>query len=401
MKLLRIRGSLRDASHWCEWAVISAGQVLESGSGPLAQAPRGARRVQFVLPAQDVLLVRRRLPAEARRRAGTALAYAVEEQTMDDPEANLVSWLGTAGEDDVLATVDRAGLARWRDALATFGARDAEVHSEILLLPWEAGQWGVAWSGSDGFVRTGMLEGMATDGGDAQSPPLALRLLAEQALAQGTVPNAVVVHPMHDEAAPDADAWTRELGITTRIAEVWNWRLAPADAGKPIASRRQDWGSLAGLAPRLRPAAWILGVALAFHALALAVDWTRLAGEQRQLRQAMEARFRASFPDALVVVDPLLQMRRNLAQARNVAGLPDEADFLVMVRKLAAAAAGMPPGQLRVLSYDTGRMTLELAVGDEAAVQSLVAGLATTGLVLEAPASGGGDAPWTLAVRAQ
>src|SRR5690606_14588689 len=112
------------------------------------------------------------------------------EQTMDEPEANLVSWLGTAGEDDVLATVDRAGLARWRDALAAIGARDAEVHSEILLLPWAAGQWSVAWNGSDGFVRTGTLEGMATDDGHAQSPPLALRLLVEQALAQGTSPDA-------------------------------------------------------------------------------------------------------------------------------------------------------------------------------------------------------------------
>src|SRR6185436_5416452 len=51
--------------------------------------------------------------------------------------------------------------------------------------------------------------------------------------------------------------------------------------------------------------AWILGVALAIQTVALMIDWASLAHEQRTLRRQMESRFRAAFPDAVAVVDPV------------------------------------------------------------------------------------------------
>ena len=169
---------------------------------------------------------------------------------------------------------------------------------------------------------------------------------------------------------------------------------------EPIVARR--WRLGPGTRARLRTVAWIAGVAFAIHAVALVADWTRLAGEQRALRQHMESRFRAAFPDAVAVADPALQMRRKLAEARHAVNQPDDGDFPAMIEKVAAGLKELPVGALRTISYESGRMTLELAVSDEALVRRVAARLIQAGLsvaTLPAAARTGRDTV-TMTVRA-
>jgi general secretion pathway protein L len=386
MSLLRIYCSLRDPPQHCRWALVNGGREPVAGEGRLAELPRHAERVQLVIPAAQVLITRARLPQAARRRAGSVLAFAVEEETVGEPGANQVNWLGSAGDTDVLAVVDRQGLARWRDALDTVGIRAYEVHCETLLLPWAAGEWSLAWDGHEGFVRTGEFEGVATDCGDRESPPLSLRLLLEEAEARSAGPAAIAVYMTAPDAAPDLEAWQRSLGVALRLAGPWDWRTTPPHAGISLTQERQRWRGFTGILARLRPAAWIVSGALAIHAVALVTDWTLLAGEQRALRQQMESRFRAAFPDAVAVVDPALQMRRKLAEARHAAGLPDSGDFLPMIEKVAAGLKELPAGSVRIVSYESGRLTLELAAVEEATVRRIMARLLQAGLSVDTSA---------------
>lgn len=392
MSLLRIYCSLREAPQRCQWALIGAAREPVIGEGALAQLPQRAERVQLVLPAAEVLITRARLPESARRRAGAVLAYAVEDDVVGDPDANQVSWLGTAGEADVLAVADQAGLKAWQEALDAAGIRGYEVHCETLMLPWMEGEWSIAWNGSEGFVRTSAIEGSATDCGDATSPPMSLRLMLDAAKARGEAPATIAVFATAPQAQPEIEGWQRALGVAVRLAEPWDWRTAPADAGISLAQERARWRLPPGTLTRLRPAAWILGAALAVHALALVVDWTRLASEQRSLRTRMEARFRAAFPEAVAVADPALQMRRKLAEARHAAGQPDAGDFLPMLANVTPALKQVPPGGVRVASYESGRLTLELAGIDDAGVRSIVARLLQSGLLVDKGAAASGAA---------
>ena len=387
MSLLRIYGSLLDPPQRCQWALVNNGREPVAGEGRLAELPRRAERIQLVVPAAQVLITRARVPHEARRRAGSVLAFAVEEKTAGEPDANQVSWLGAVGDNDVLAVVDKPGLTRWRDALAAAGVRGYEVHSETLLLPWTTGEWSLAWNGREGFVRTGEFEGAATDCGDREAPPLSLRLMLEEAEAHSAGPSSIALYTTGPDAAPDIEAWTRELGIAVNLAGTWDWRTAPPEAGVSLAQERQRWRAFTGAAARLRPAAWILGAALAIQAAALVIDWTSLAHEQRALRQQMESRFRAAFPDAVAVVDPALQMRRKLVEARHAAGQSDSGDFLPMIEKVMAGMKDLPAGGLRIVSYESGRMTLEVAANDEAAVHRIVTRLVQSGLSVEPAAA--------------
>jgi general secretion pathway protein L len=369
MSLLRIYAPLGDGPSRCEWALIEGLQSVR-GEGTLAELPRGAHRIQLVIPAAQVLITRAKLPPGARRRDARLLAFAVEEATAAEPEANQVSRLGA----DAVAVLDRKGLERWRDALEAAGLRAYEVHSEILLLPRASGEWSLAWNGAEGFVRSGEFEGAATDAGDPATPPLSLRLMLEQAR-----PDAIAVYG----TLPDLAAWQRELGIPMRAGGAWDWRAAPEQAGISLAQERRRWRVTPAAAASLRRAGWIAGAALALHGAALLADWMILGGEQRAVRAQMEARFRSAFPDAVAVADPALQMRRQLALARHRAALPDGGDFAPMIAKVALGLKELPPGALRTVSYESGRMTLELAATEDAELRRIAARLARTGLIVD------------------
>jgi general secretion pathway protein L len=383
MSLLRIYCSLREAPQRCQWALVGDKRETVAGEGPLTQLPQRAERVQLVLPASEVLITRARLPPSARRSAGAVLAYAVEDEIVGDPDANQVSWLGAVADSDVLAVADQQGLKAWHDALAAVGISGYEVHCETLMLPWITGEWSLAWNGHEGFVRTSELEGTAMDWGDPTSPPLSLRLMLEEAKSRGAAPASIAVYATVPDAQPEIDAWQRALGVALRLAGAWDWRTAPPEAGISLAQERVRWRLPPGTLARLRPAAWIVGAALAVHALALVGDWAHLSNEQHSLRARMVAQFRAAFPNAVAVVDPALQMRRKLADARHAAGLPDNGDFLPMIVDVAAALKQLPQGALHVASYESGRMTLELAGVDDSGLRRIVARLRQSGLQVD------------------
>jgi general secretion pathway protein L len=382
-----------------------------AGEGQIADPPKNASCVQLIIPAAQVLLTRVRLPDAARRQTGSVLAFAVEEEMLREPDANQISWIGFAGDEGVLAAVDKKGLTECLGALQAAAIRVDEIYCETLLLPWIPGEWSLAWDGQEGFVRTGEFEGGATDCGDDASPPLSLHLMLEEAERHGARPASIALYTIEPEGAmtfegdigsaggamknpataPDIEAWQRVLGIPVHIAGTWNWRSA-LQSSISLLQERKRWPLFSGLFSRLRPAVWIGAAALVIHSLAVAADWALLANEERVLHQQMETRFRAIFPAAVAVVDPALQMRRKLVEARHAAGVPDTADFLPMLKAVGPGLRELAPGGLRAVSYDSGRITLELAA-EEGLANRIAAQLRENGLRVDinpAPADAGG-----------
>jgi general secretion pathway protein L len=377
MSLLRIRCPLLEEPLSCQWIWIGDDELPLTGEGQIADLPKNASSVQLIIPAAQVLLTRARLPDAARRQTGSVLAFAVEEEMLREPDANQVSWIGFAGDEGILAAVDKKGLTQCLDTLQAAAIPVDEIYCETLLLPWTPGEWSFSWDGQEGFVRTGEFEGGATDCGDDVSPPLSLHLMLEDAERHGARPASIALYTIEPEgtmtfegsaggtmknsaAAPDIEAWQRVLSIPVYIAGTWDWRRAP-QSSISLLQERKRWPLFSGLFSRLRPAVWIGAAALVIHSLAVAADWALLANEERTLHQQMETRFRTLFPAAVAVVDPALQMRRKLGEARHGAGVPDTADFLPMIKTVEPGLNELAPGSLRAVSYDSGRITLELA----------------------------------------
>ncbi len=384
MSVLRIAFPDTGAPGHCQWSLAGGNAAPVSGEGPPRNLPRAlvkrASRVQLVVSAAHVLITRMHLPPSARRGSGSLLAFAVEERTACEPAANQVTLLGAAGDAEVVAVVDRKSLQDWRAALGVVGIHELEACAETLMLPLPPGGWSLAWDGREGFVRTGELEGGATDCGDRSSPPLSLQLMLADARARNAAPGSIALHLSAADAAPDIEAWQRILGVALRAAPAWDWRTAPAASAHDLFPAAGRWRIGPDTAARLRPVAWIAAAALGIHILALGADWARLASEQRTLRARMESSFRAAFPEALAVADPVVQMRRKLAQARHAAGKGDDGDFLPLIAKAAAGLRDLPAANLYAVSYESGRMTLEVAAGDPASVRRIVARFAEAGL---------------------
>jgi general secretion pathway protein L len=385
MSVLRVYCRISDAPVQCAWLLTGRTREAMAGEGPLSTMPRGADRVEMIVPASDVLITRAHLPPATRRRTAAVLSYAVEEETLPDPAQNYVCRLGAVGAAEVLAVLDIQALARWTEALAAVGIAADEVHCETLLLPWRAGEWSLAWNGAEGILRTGQLEGAATDCGCAQSPPLSVRLALDGADER---PECIAVYVMQPGAEPDVDSWAEALGIPVLLVGSWDWRSAPVDGSVSLVQPRSRWSGMGASLRELRPAAWIAAAALAIHALALLVHWTVLANEQRELNRRIETTFRAAFPDATAVVDPVLQMRRKLADIRHAAGKTDDGDFLPMLEKAAAAIKDLPTASVRATSYGAGQLRLEIAA-DDATMRRVLGRLRQTGMSVEAAARGG------------
>jgi len=384
MKLLRIYASLLKPPQRCQWVLINEGHEAVSGEGLLTDLPRHAEQVQLILPASEVLITSAQLPKSAKNNAGSVLAYAIEEETVSEPDSNQVHWLGTARDTkNILSVIDKVSLVRWQQALAAVGIHDYEIYCETLMLPYTPGEWSLAWNGAEGFVRTGEFEGAATDRGDSDTAPLSLHLMLEESKACNAEPSSIAIYTATSGVTPDIKKWAHDLGVSVRAAGNWDWRNAALNSITRLTRTEQRWRAFSGIALRLRPALWILGAVLLIHASALLIDWSSLSNEKHNVRQRMETRFRDVFPDAVAVTDPALQMRRKLSEIHDNMDQPDSGNFLYMIEPIASAIKELPMGTVHALSYENGRVIIELTSLNDQDAQKITAQLLPSGMRVE------------------
>jgi general secretion pathway protein L len=301
-------------------------RVVEHGTAVPAGLPR-LPRVELVVAAPDVLLIDVALPRLSGARLRAALPGLAEPALVGDVEHAFVaaSRPDAAGR-ATLAVVDRALLRRALDLLGRLKMAPVSATPEPLTLALRPGTW---------RVRPGRCLRMSERLGAACSPgepPVELRLALEQAGRQiaDARPDTIEVEGELDTAA----AWEAELGVKVHA-------VVPERArAEPVALELLQYE----FAPRIVEwRAWRLPATLA-AALALVwiaglnVDaWLKLR-EERALRGRMNAAFRSVFPQVPVVLDPVAQMRRGIADLRAGAGTGDASDFVALTASFAQVA---------------------------------------------------------------
>jgi general secretion pathway protein L len=369
------------------WAAIGPG-----GAGPLqsglAGAPPGADAV-LVAPATAVRLTAAKLPAKNRRRLAR-LAYAVEEGLAADAAAlHAVAGPDLGDGRTVVAVCERAWIDAALAAVRAAGLSPVSMRVETLLPALEAGSWSVVCSGSGGFARTGAASGFGFDQAAGRAP-LALKLaLAETA----SPPRRIALRCAPAVSPPDAAAWTTELGV-------------PVTAGAPFPGLEPGWeqsielldgefargGRLTGMLPparALRPAAIVAALIVIAQLALTAGEWLVLRSEKQRLQARMEQQFREAFPGAQQVIDPVLQMQRQLAQLRRQAGVADDADFLVLAARAAPALAG---ARVKRINYEQSRLEIDAAFATPQAAEAARRSLTGSGTPVEFSAGAGNEA---------
>ena len=340
-----------EAASRVAWKLFdSRGEALRSEATPLADIPRTSQ-VEVVLPAERVLFARLKLPRVNMATIRELLPYAVEDRLLADPShIHAVAGARNARGETIVAVVDREWLQGALDALVRAGLTPTRAWSESALLAGGQGDWHVVWGAGRGMLVDD--EGVAATFDRGPGVPLAVRLALDEAAARGDRPDLVRVHTADGQALPDLAAWSREVGLPFEAGGQWE----TIRGGQPAASSidlLQGEFSPSERAPKRIPRAalWLAAALAAFQLGFTAIDAARMASERSALEARREAIFRAAFPEARVVVDPELQMARNLAELRASRGLGGGDEFLVRMTELARAGRAV-----NAVEYANGRL---------------------------------------------
>lgn len=348
-----------DAATRFPWMLMDdRGGVLREDTTTLDMAPRAEER-EAVLPASRVLFARLKLPRVSPTTIRELLPFAVEDRLLADPShIHAVAGEKTASGETVVAVVDREWLRAMLDALEDAGLAAARAWPETDLA--SRGQWHVAWSARRGMLVDDDGAGATFDHEASGALPLALRLALDEAAARGAKPAGARIHLEGNARLPDLAAWSAESGVAFSNDSRWE-ELAK---GNPDRSRFEllqgDFAPRRRSLPRIPRAAVVLLAAIAVLQVAfVGFDALRLERERVRLEGEREAIFRAAFPEAKVVVDPDLQMSRNLAELKRARGIVVEDDFLVRLTR----AASEPGGPAKSIEYSGGKLLVRRGNG--------------------------------------
>lgn len=335
----------------CSWKLFDGrSELRREDRGTLASMPR-ASVVEMVLPAERVLFARLKLPKVNAATIRELLPFAVEDRLLADPSRiHAVAGSRNARGETVVAVVDRDWLRARVETLASAGLKPTTAYCESALLAGGKGDWHVVWGPSRGMLVDDEGVGASFDRGSGL--PLALRVALDEAAARGDKPASVRVHVEGGEPLPDLARWSSETGVAFAAGTQWETLANGQPAANTIDVLQGDLAPRRASALRI-PAgvAWLAAAIVVAQAAFIGVDSLRLTRERDRLEGQREAIFRGAFPEAKAVVDPELQMSRNLEELKRARGLAAGDDFLAQLTRIARESKSV-----RSVEYDGGRM---------------------------------------------
>lgn len=370
-------------SEW-DWLLASdTRQLMRQGRDPVARLPR-AGSVVAVLPPEALSWHRLPIPKAPAARLRAALAGLLEESLLED-EADLHLALAPgwkAGEPGWVAVTHRAWLRGQLAALEAAGATvdrvvpawapNGEPAGHAYATAQPAGQT-LAWRDPEGLACLPLHGGGARTWVAGRSQGATVRWSASGDSAQplAHLDAETVAARSAADVALDAAAWDGNLR---------QFDLAPQHRGSRLLS--ETWRRFRS-DRAWRPVRWGLVALVAVQLVGLnAWAWQQRQALARQ-KAAMTSLLQGSFPHVRAVIDPGVQMQKEIELLRASAGRPGETDLEPMLQ---AVDAAWPPsrGPADSIKFEPGSLTLASAGWTPAEVEGLRSRLQPFGLDAEA-----------------
>ena len=378
--------SFLDAETAVSWQLFDRqSMLLGAGTGRLSAAgevPRAGRTV-LVIPARRIVCIETPLPPVSAQKRDALLRYAIEDKLTIDPATVHAVVLGMSGSpasnNHVVAAIDRAWFASVLRWLSDAGIAPAQAVSAAALIPVADGEWSVVLDGAhgvaqrpDGFAYS--FDVNTQDGLTAhatripQEPPFALALALKEARDKQLSPSrlSVFVDQAGDQPADVlwVAAWQRSLDCPVRVAAKTAPMMVTSRAGNLLSGEfappNPSRGWLMVLKPALTVGAMIAILQLAFTI----IDAWRLDQRRRTLENEMTQVFKTAFPGAQAIVNPPLQMQRNLQAMQRERGLNGLDDARLLLAQLTAIIKSVPNLTPTGITIGEGSVTVEALVAD-------------------------------------
>ena len=377
-----------DSATPAAWTLLDgANAILRTGVGPLDTLPR-AERVIALAPVGRLLWIETALPPVAPAKRNALLRYAIEDKLTIDPSTVHAVILGNSGNsgnsghsgkaDHVVAAIDRTWLVGVLQWLTRGGLPADNLISGATGIAVAAGEWAVVLDHTHGYAKRADGFVYNLDIGRDREPPFGLTLALKEARQHQRAPTALVLHaaPSRDPSPPlDAALcrrWENLLDVPVRLAAPSTTLLqALVAAGKSANLLTGEFAPREALGKWLeilRPALIAAALIVVLHLAFTLIDNARLNAERGALEAQMTGLFKTAFPNAQAIVDPPLQMERNLAQMKLERGIATQADAQMQLARLTNLLQALPgaPPSIQSLTLQGGVATLDAVLNDAA-----------------------------------
>ncbi|MBQ5950102.1 type II secretion system protein GspL [Massilia sp. ST3] len=358
----------------CRFALVAdSGAIEQQGEGPLrnlGDVVAASRRVVLVLAGADVTVLPVEAPPLTGARLRAALPGLVEEHILGDPlDCVLVAGPPLADGRRPVAVVQRDWFEPLVKTLLAQGARAVSALPAPLCLPLQPGSVSAAIGNGELILRQSQYEGLglAMDGNPAATLQTARALSGDAPL---------VLYVPHDQLG-EYQALLAEAGpgISLESEEWAHWiagsksstmDLVPGLGAAGVAQR--DWS-------RWRWPIRLALLAVLVNIIGLNVEWLRLKGEADAVRAQINQTFRSVYPNT-PAIDPVAQMRQNIARAKAGSGqiAPDEFHWLAGAVGEATRTLARQPG---IASIEFRERALTVRVKPETIDPSVTAQMKT------------------------
>ncbi|MDH3688949.1 MAG: type II secretion system protein GspL [Gammaproteobacteria bacterium] len=341
------------------------GTVLDRGEADsLSAIPRSRWGVTLVavVPGEEVVTRKVSVPSRNRRKVLAALPYALEEGLSADVDAlhfALLDW--RPGADATVAVVSRERLDAWLRELEEAGLKVQRMLPDYLLLPIHPqARYTVAKAGVDRIcVRAEQMAGMAFD---IDAMEFWWRELTDKTISIA-VNDAELARQLIKLDGSAVSEW--EIGD-----DFTSWVAHHRKSGPEInllqgtyadSQRDQSTGGL-------KVAATMLALAAAIKVGADSAEYFSLKRQNEQLDAQIVQTFRTTFPDITRIVNPRVQMEREVIALTSGAAGRGEFQYL-----LATVARAVPPSQatLEEVAFRDNALLITISTGNFAGLDQL------------------------------
>lgn len=388
------RTAADQVEHWIELPCAYAcptpdGGIEREGIKPLsalATEISTARRLVLMIAASDVTVLRIKVPPLSAAQLQRALPSLVEDRLLSEPSECVI--VASPVEDGwcTVAVMQRIWLELLSRTVNAYGAASVIAVPAQLCLTFEAGVTVAAMTDDEQEII------LKTDPHDGFGIPMELLHTRN--------PEMAARHALESIATMTPDASTN-LYVQQRRLQVFQSALAQMPELLPrVTLIKDDWrhwikgigrvemNLLAGAvnAAPLHHRDWrstrllyaLAVLAVLTHIIGLNIEAWSMQREAERLRAGLMQTYRSTFPQDKVIVDPLLQMQRRVADAGRVTGNPAPDDFLTLLARFGDAWRDARPEALVApfiagLTYRDRSLMVALQPGNNAAMEKLQA----------------------------
>lgn len=358
--------------------------ITRRGESALGALPKAASFIA-IAPVSRVLFLETVLPPVSPAKRDALLRYAIEDKLSIDPATVHAVVLGPGKNGaQIVAAIDRGWLKQVLAWLASHEiALDALVSTAACVAATDD-QWIVSAINGHGFAKRAdrfvhhfELDLTAANPTDA---PFALTLAMDEARRDARCPKALVLHiPFNGEPQSGARLqlealclqWSNALGLAVQLAgesvtnDLGTPLLANVRAENLLTGEFRPQSTASALSALVKPLLIGVCILLAVQLLMTIIENQRLKRAESRLDTEMRALFQTTFPTATAIVDPALQMRRNLDALRREQGVNIADPALAAVARLARVRDSVsPPPSVTSVTLANGELTVEFAMAN-------------------------------------